>query len=75
MIKVTVDLFPYGNVEKKREISSFYIANDGTGNSEVGNYLFKKKEEDPWEKSVQGHFRAYGIEYLIKQVLEQHYCG
>ena len=74
MLKVTIELFPYGNAETKREISSFYIANDGTGDSISGNYLFRKKEEDQWERSVQGWFRKKPVELLVSAVIEEHYA-
>ena len=74
MLKVTIELFPYGNAENKREISSFYIANDGTGDSITGNYLFRKKEEDQWEQSVQEWPRHLPVEQLVQAVLEEHYA-
>jgi len=73
MLKVTIDLWPYGNKEESKTISSFFVANDGTGNYSMGNYLFKKNEEDKWEKSVQGHYRSEGVEKLIEKVLEKHF--
>lgn len=39
MIRVTVELIPHGMESKKRTIATMEIENDGTGNSEVGNYF------------------------------------
>jgi hypothetical protein len=75
MLKVTIELIPFGDASKAREISSFYIANDGTGSSQIGNYLFRKKEEDDWEKSVQSWHRTLPVERLVEQTIKQHYSS
>lgn len=72
MIKVTIDLWPYGQEDRKRTISEFYVANDGTGDEFKGRYIFKRKEDDPWEKSVT-HLRKEGVEKLVQAVIEKHY--
>lgn len=72
MIKVTIDLWPFGYEENKRTLSEFYIANDGMGNMIKGTYLFKRKLEDEWEQSVE-HDRYDGVETLVKKVLEKHF--
>ena len=45
MIKVTIELFPKGSEENSRLLGECYIANDGTGTVNRGNYdyvLFNK---------------------------------
>jgi len=73
MLKVKVELHPFGDSESAKEISSFFIANDGTGDYRVGNYLFKKEETDLWEPSIQNWPRHLPVEQLVKAVLEKHY--
>lgn len=73
MIKVTIDLWPYGDKNSAKTISSFFIANDGTGDWSTGNYLFKKTEDAKWEPSVQGYPRVDGVEKLIQEVIAKHY--
>lgn len=73
MLKVTIELYPYGDGVNRRELSSFCVANDGTGTSEFGNYLFKKKGDSQWEPSVQDWPRAQPVEKLIQAVLEKHF--
>ena len=70
MLKVTIELYPYGDGVKRRELSSFCIANDGTGTNEVGNYLFKKKGDAEWQPSVQNWYRAQPVEQLVRAVIE-----
>lgn len=38
MIRVTVELLPYGMEDHKETLGVAYIANDGTGTQNVGNY-------------------------------------
>lgn len=38
MIRITIELVPYGYEEGKKEIGKGYIVNDGTGSVEDGNY-------------------------------------
>ena len=38
MLRVTVELIPYGDESRKRSLAVMEIANDGTGDYEVGNY-------------------------------------
>jgi len=38
MIVVKIELWPFGNESKSRELGRAYIANDGTGDLERGNY-------------------------------------
>lgn len=41
MIRVKVELVPFGNEKMKKEIARLIIINNKTGNEEVGNYDFK----------------------------------
>lgn len=38
MIKVIVELWPRGDESKKKTLGTLSIANDGTGDSNIGNY-------------------------------------
>ena len=73
MLKVTIELFPFGDSSKAREISSFYIANDGTGGRDIGNYIYKKDVADDWQPSVQNWPRSTPVEWLVKSVIEKHF--
>lgn len=41
MIVVRIELWPLGSEERKREIGTAVIVNDGTGDRKTGNYHFQ----------------------------------
>lgn len=75
MLKITIELLPYGNENYKRTLSTFEIANDGTGDSKIGNYLFRSHPEFKWEKSIQNWDRATPVEVLVGAVIDKHFKG
>lgn len=38
MIKVTVEIVPFGKTEFTKELAELQIVNDGSGNQQLGNY-------------------------------------
>ncbi len=40
MLKVTIEIIPFGNKAETREIGGLIIWNDGSGDHNVGNYKF-----------------------------------
>ena len=38
MIRVTVELLPFGDESKKKHLGTAYISNDGSGDESSGNY-------------------------------------
>jgi hypothetical protein len=40
MLRVTVDLVPFGDEDAAKTIGEMIIANDGLGNEELSNYVF-----------------------------------
>ena len=73
MLKVTIELWPYGDESKAKELSTIYIANDGKGTVEEGNYLFREFPTNTWQPSVQNWPRRNPVEWLVKSVIEKHY--
>ena len=73
MLKIIVEIHPYGDEKRKREIKSFFIGNDGTGDISVGNYLFKEKPTEEWKPSIQNWPRHLPVEQLVRAVIEKHY--
>ena len=67
MIRVTVELVPFGDEEKKKTIGIMNIANDGTGTKEFGNYDARLEDDRGTEKTtkIQRHERAAGVWTLI----------
>jgi len=46
MIRITVELVPYGNELQKKIIATGDIINDGSGNMKYGNYIYKLYNHD-----------------------------
>ena len=73
MLRINIELHPYGNKDKAKILSSFDIANDGTGNDDFGNYIHRESENHPWKPSVRGWSRHRSAEELVYHVLKQKY--
>ncbi len=66
MLRVTIELVPHGDESRSRVIGIGQIANDGTGNMQIGNYgnyevvLFKSpeysKSPGTWKKGQVKQF-------------------
>lgn len=41
MLRITIELYPYGLVARKRTLGIIDIANDGTGTKTRGNYMVR----------------------------------
>ena len=71
MIRVRVDLVPFGNEDKAKEIGQLILANDGSGNVFTGNYVFVYADNSgvEHEGSVKDFPRRMGIWELISECL------
>ena len=71
MIRVRVDLVPFGNEDKAKEIGQLVLANDGYGNVFTGNYVFVYADNSgkEHEGSVKDFPRNEGIWKLIAECL------
>ena len=77
MLRVTVELVPFGNESKKRVLSRMVIANDGSGTGGYDAWV----TADQWTGQpeaygrVDGHDRSLSvwnlISKLIKSILEE----
>lgn len=71
MIRVTVELVPFGDEARKKTIGIMNIANDGTGDIEIGHYEARLEDDRGTEKtvSVLNHIRQDGVWRLIRRAL------
>lgn len=72
MIKITVELWPYGIEANKEVIGEMTIANDGTGTRYKGNYTFKVWSKGKlWKEGVITGFQRlrFNVWYLIVNCL------
>lgn len=57
MLKVTIELWPHGDEERKRTLGTIDIWNDATGTHEVGNYTVRLSKELDQVKKKGGAWR------------------
>ena len=71
MIRVRVDLVPFGNEDQAKQIGELVLANDGYGNIFTGNYVFVYADDNgqECEGSVKDFPRQQGIWKLIAECL------
>ena len=71
MIRVRVELVPFGNEDKAKEIGQLVLANDGHGNMFTGNYVFVCADDSGEERegSVKDFPRKQGIWSLISKCI------
>lgn len=65
MLRVTVELVPWGIEEEKRTLKVLEIYNDGTGSKTKGNYGYRFKRTNG---SVYRHGRIVGHNRLSESV-------
>ncbi len=73
MLNIVIEIWPYGDSASKREIGGFQLANDGTGDRIVGNYIYRKDDSEDWSQSVKGHHRDSDVEELVYKALKIKY--
>lgn len=72
MLRIRVELVPFGNESMARQVASMIIANDGSGDLEWGNYVYAYKdniEQEPISGTIKNHYRLMGAWPLIKRAL------
>jgi len=72
MLRITIDLVPFGKEDLTEKIGEIIIHNDGTGNHEVGNYKYELSDV---EVSIKGelkeHNRMQSVFKLLQGVLNK----
>lgn len=75
MLRVTVELVPYGDESKKKQIGQMVIANDSSGDSSKASYQ-AWTAADAWSKEparfgkLSGYDRSQSVWELVRLVLE-----
>lgn len=84
MIVVKLELWPHGNEKNSRLLGIGYIANDGTGTTQKGNYttvLRSKNSTSVWKTGTVKDFKrlrflGWDLLYLaLKDMLEDRHEG
>ena len=73
MLRITIELVPYGIEDEAQTIGTMLIANEGTGDYKVGNYAYVYNYSDRPDDPELGYVRRYpridGAWGLVKKVL------
>lgn len=72
MLRIRVELVPHGNESQATQIASMIVANDGSGDSEWGNYVYAYGNNSSKEITsgvIKDHYRPMGLWTLLKRVL------
>ena len=83
MIVVRIEVWPFGNRSRKREIGQIVIANDATGDCEIGNYNAALAHAGPhadkpgcWKAGrVERHPRILSPYHLVLRAIEACLAG
>jgi len=67
MIFISVEIWPYGDKDKRRTLATAAIANDGSGNKTIGNYNAGFRIEDTKKVKTSS---VLGFHRLKKDVWE-----
>lgn len=71
MIRVTVDLVPFGEEDNSKTIGKFVLANDGKGDVDYSDYVFVYSDDLDGERegTIKNFKRSEGIWKLISECL------
>lgn len=73
MLRITVEIVPYGDENMAREIGKGYIINDGSGDSNKGNYdctFIETDKNKRTSKKLKDFDRNKGLWTLIRESLK-----
>lgn len=75
MLRVTVEIIPYGRFELRRTLYEIDIVNDLTGNEKTGNYNVNIKG-DTWNDKLQikdfNRLKSFGALRLLSKVIDKY---
>lgn len=73
MLRITIELVPFGREAYKRTIAGLNIINDGTGNNDTGNYKYELFDDqgDSIKGKLIGHNRMQSVFKILQAVLNK----
>ncbi len=71
MLRVTVELVPFGDEDAKKTIKTMEIWNTGEGDQYKGKYKARLVEEKLELEESVSHWRCNDVLYLIEKCTEQ----
>lgn len=77
MLRITIELVPFGVEDEAHKIATMLIANDGTGTHKTGNYAYAyeyaDRPDDPEIGIITRFPRNDGAWELVRKVLNNKY--
>lgn len=77
MLKITIELVPFGNDDEAQPIATMLIANEGTGDYKNGNYAYAYNYADRPDVPAFGYVKRFpriqGAWGLVRKVLNDKY--
>jgi hypothetical protein len=73
MLRITIELVPFGREAYKRTIAGINIINDGTGDVDIGNYKYELMDDhgDSIKGKLKGHNRQQSVFKILQAVLNK----
>ena len=68
MLRITIDLIPYGDEHYTKTIGLMEIANDGTGDVDTGNYICLLKKTPPYKGALKRVWRSGKFKEAITNI-------
>jgi hypothetical protein len=74
LLRISIDIIPFGNEEHRETLAVMDIINDGTGTPKIGNYKIKYYDgnfTDCLEAEIKRHKRLKGFLPLVASAFEK----
>ena len=73
MLRIKIEVVPYGNEEWTRELGEVKIINDGSGSQLEGNYTYELSDDQATsiKGELKGHNRMQSAFKLLQAVLNK----
>ncbi len=73
MIVIKVELWPFGDEEKVKELAKLHIVNDDTGDNFLGNYVVSNLKPGGTTEmaKIYEHPRRLGVLHLVAAALKR----
>lgn len=70
MLRITVELVPYGDETQKSTLSQFEVVNRGHHEGEYFNYIVRKSRQEPDRLAGFYHIRDDGLNQCVRLAIE-----
>ena len=74
MLRITVELVPFGQEKYAKNIGTMLVTNDGSGDGRFDSYVYVAKDDrgNQLEGTIEKHDRSMSVWNLIAKCLNKH---